>query len=369
MKLAHLSDFHYAGPLWSKTDLITESQRIYREGGDLIQAITSVHRHRKLKDSLTDLASLVTGELETVHMRRMLALKSRLFWNPLLGRVMRWCLGDLQEQGVDCVIFTGDFTSAARPSEFRAIKPFLTEIKQHHGLIIVPGNHDLVYPIVFNPRLQHRKRLHYFMNYLGWLLPEGLDDGEPYPLFYFIDDKFCCIALDSTYLERLSLEAGSLMERQFAMVTQFLEQGRHEGRTLIFALHHAVISGPARVKTRSPVLNKFLKNAEDQLITLIPENESLIALASRFAGSLILHGHKHQEFLDRSGDTVIHCAGTSLRPDLLQQRPPGYSIFEYIDSQWVKTRRNFPSGLLPITKQLPALVDSLANNRPRHSLT
>lgn len=351
MKIAHLSDLHFAGPLWSKTDLIAESRRVYREGEQLVQSLTAPAQRKNFTASVTAISSVVKGEVESINMRRMLALKSRLFWNPLFPKIMRWCLQDLQDAKVDCVIITGDLTSAARPSEFRVVRDFLRDCKRNHTVIIVPGNHDLVYPLVFNQHVRHVERLHYFLAYLREFLPETLDASDPYPLFYLLEDEFCCIALDSTYGDRLSLHAGSLLPRQVAMATQFLEQGRHEGRRVIFALHHAIIPGPARVRTRSERVNSFFKQAEEKLITLIPENAELLELATRYQGSIILHGHKHHEFVLNENGLMIHCAGTSLRPDLLQRQEPSYTILTHSDNHWSSERRVFPASVFPLLRK------------------
>ena len=59
------------------------------------------------------------------------------------------------------MLFTGDLTQSADPQQFREFTQTLDEIFKHLRslgsdpvLLVVPGNHDLVWPVKLNPAVR-----------------------------------------------------------------------------------------------------------------------------------------------------------------------------------------------------------------------
>jgi len=196
------------------------------------------------------------------------------------------------EQGVDVVVCTGDYTALGTWPELaaarRAIEPL---VAGRRGFVTVPGNHD-----VYVPDTTADAR---FERCFGDLLkndwPEhATSDGWPRVQLY--DSCLAIVAVNSARPNPQPWRSsGRIPEAQLRALRSVLADARLVGRTVLVATHYA----PLRPDGTPDRANHGLENADQ-----------LLAICGHAPRVAILHGHIHWRF-HRPGAPHLFGAGST----------------------------------------------------------
>jgi 3',5'-cyclic AMP phosphodiesterase CpdA len=169
-----------------------------------------------------------------------------------LGRARRFRLDRVQslverveELRPDHILITGDLTTTALDSEFRAARQELADWLRPGKVSIIPGNHDRY--------TGESLRAHRFENYFGEFAAK-----PTFPWIRRLDDQTAILALDPT---RPALTAhGALPESQLAEAKALLADPAQRPGRLLVACHYP-LSAPAEYA--KDLERKSLRNAAE----------------------------------------------------------------------------------------------------------
>jgi 3',5'-cyclic AMP phosphodiesterase CpdA len=200
-----------------------------------------------------------------------------------------------REQGVDLVIFTGDYTALGLEGEFERARAFVEPLMTAPaGFVNVPGNHDIyLWDVVRDRRFER-----HFGDTLESDLPEHRVEG-PWPLVRLVGEHVAVVAVNSARPNPPPWRSSGLVpDGQLAALAEVLADERVRGRFVFVVTHYAprlADGGPDRVEHR-------LVNAE-----------AFLAVCADLPRGAILCGHVHH--LYRVGiegvRPPIHCAGSA----------------------------------------------------------
>lgn len=201
------------------------------------------------------------------------------------------------EQGVDLVLCTGDYTALGLDAELRnaaeLVAP-LTDAPQ--GFITVPGNHDIYAKDVI--------KNHYFLDNFGAAmqtdLPEYCTDGI-WPLVRLIDDNIAVIAVNSAKPNPLPWRSdGHIPGVQLQALNRVLDDARLSGRFIFVMTHYA-----SRLENGQPDSRLHgLENADD-----------FLAICKKIPAGALLCGHVHRCYRTPLGgmSADLYCAGSATK--------------------------------------------------------
>jgi 3',5'-cyclic AMP phosphodiesterase CpdA len=181
----------------------------------------------------------------------------------------------LDEQAVDVVLCTGDYTALGTSAELalarRAIAPFTS---RRLGFVTVPGNHDVyVQSAVVEARFATA-----FGDLLGTDLPDLSVDGT-WPQVRLLGDEVAVLALDSARPNPWPWRSsGAIPAAQWAALPRVLDDARVRDRFVVVLTHYAPYREDGRPDSRWHGLERALELAS--------------ALAAR-PRTVWLHGHVH----------------------------------------------------------------------------
>ena len=220
---------------------------------------------------------------------------------------------DMETQGVDHLIITGDLTNAAKDEEMQACRLALGPFVESERLTIVPGNHDIAYrrhkgrPQGFKKPRKLAQLMYFFSDVFPSNYPTELHQVKR-RMFPFVkvlaDGEAVVIGLDTT--GSLSTKAGplnslgSIARLQFAELRALLKNPWLHDRIKIIAMHHHPMIVPV-----ATMFDSF---------KLLFQSKQLLDLLYETKVDLILHGHKHHPFCWQSHtfhdhDLTVICAG------------------------------------------------------------
>lgn len=198
-------------------------------------------------------------------------------------------------EGVDLVLFSGDFTAMGTDAELAAaraiVQPF-TEVSA--GFTCVPGNHDLYASDV----LREKRFERHFGEFLLSDIP-GLRADGPWPLVRLIGSDLAVVAVNSARPNPAPWRSsGRVPDEQIEGLRQVLEHPAVGGRTVLVITHYA----PCLPDGGPDHRNHRMENAR----------EFLDACACIGSGA-ILCGHVHRTYrvrLPGIGPDIL-CAGSA----------------------------------------------------------
>jgi len=200
--------------------------------------------------------------------------RGRAFPPDLSQRV----IDEIVRTEADLVVFSGDLTTTALASEFRAARERLEPIRQKWGerFFLIPGNHDR-----YTPRTLERSVFETHFDYALY------DDPSRPVRSMALDDGVAVVGFDASVprtIESTGLFSPSLAEALDAE----LERQEREGRRVVL-VGHFPYAAPASVRIRR---GHRLVGAE-----------RLAEVISRRKPVLYLHGHKHRRWAFRPDET------------------------------------------------------------------
>jgi calcineurin-like phosphoesterase family protein len=203
----------------------------------------------------------------------------------------------LAEVAPDVLLFSGDFSTTALPSEFRAARQALEPLLAQRRVLAVPGNHDRYTPAC------HRRRT--FEAVLG-INPKGSE----FPIMAPLGDGVGLIAIDGSTTNGLK-SFGHFRDEDAAAIGRFRRE--HPALREVWVLCHFPAQDPPGILKASR--RNELRNAP----------ALLAALEAFRLPVLYLHGHHHHRWLYRPADrpwvTYVNAGAPFLRrgqpePDL-----------------------------------------------------
>lgn len=209
--------------------------------------------------------------------------------------------------GADHILITGDLTTTALPSEFRAARRALAPLLSDPSRVsVIPGNHDRY--------TTGSVRSREYEAHFGAFAPV-----DRFPWLRWIDDETAILGLDPT---RSHLSArGLLPPEQFAEARRLLADPETRPRRLIIASHYPAQAPPAYVAELQP---KRLKNAAE-----------VVDWLAELGPHLYCCGHVHAAWAFKpSGLPREIClnSGAPLLRDPTGLRPPGFLEIELHDA-------------------------------------
>lgn len=212
---------------------------------------------------------------------------------------IRALLDDVDAQGVDHALCTGDVTQMSYELEFeRCAELYGPRLAQPERHSLLPGNHDRYTPgACADARFEH------------WL--GALSGGGRYPWRRRIADGVTLIALDVARPNSLLDSSGLCPPEQLERLAEELRDPTLADDFVIVALHYGLLRRDGRRDHR----HHGIRNV-DALLAVLDAPESRV--------DAVLHGHMHRPFSLRRGRYEIHCAGSAT--DLAHR--PGYNVYE-----------------------------------------
>lgn len=186
------------------------------------------------------------------------------------------------EEGVDAVVATGDFTLLGTHPELRQASEVVAPLGGvRHGLLAIPGNHDVYLPDAIRDRRFDR----YFAPYLASDRPDLATDGR-WPIVRFLGDDAVVIAVNSARPNPQPWRSsGRIPEAQLEGLVRALGDAEVRRRFPIVATHYA----PRLPNGRKDTLRHGLVNGE-----------ALLRALDRGRAGMLIHGHVHRCYALRS---------------------------------------------------------------------
>ena len=186
-----------------------------------------------------------------------------------LPAILARIVADIDAEGVEQRVVTGDLTQIGLPSELETARSWLERLGGGERVTLVPGNHDLY--VADRDRAMHE-------HWAPWMCS---DDGSRSFPFLRLRGPVAFIGLDSTAPSPPLLATGRLGRRQREALRELLQRTAAAGYARVVLIHHAPLPGGDPWRKR-----------------LIDAGE--LSLILRECGAeLVLHGHGHEGRVDR----------------------------------------------------------------------
>ncbi|MEW5847986.1 MAG: metallophosphoesterase [Myxococcota bacterium] len=196
-------------------------------------------------------------------------------------------LEDVDAQGVDHAVCTGDITAMSTVAEFaRCAAIFGARMQQPERYTVVPGNHDR-----YTPRAASEK---YFEAHFS-----SLAGGTgTFPFIKRLAPGVTLIGLDPNRPTSMLDSSGLLGARQRSELRAMLTDPSLKSDFVVVALHYGILRENGRPDATSHGLEDY--------------REALDILDSRDRhADLVLHGHTHKHYVVKAERTTMVCAGSA----------------------------------------------------------
>jgi 3',5'-cyclic AMP phosphodiesterase CpdA len=183
-----------------------------------------------------------------------------------------------EDQQVDLVICTGDYTALGTEPELSAARQAISALtERRYGYVTVPGNHDLYMP----DTLRDGRFERHFAQFMRSDLPEACVDG-PWPSVRLLADDVAVIAVNSARPNPQPWRSnGVIPDSQLRALEKLLVDPRIASRWVFVITHYA----PRRADGSPDRHSHGLVNAD-----------AFLAACGGLRRGAILHGHLHGRF-------------------------------------------------------------------------
>ena len=208
-------------------------------------------------------------------------------------------LEDVDAQGVDHALCTGDLTGVSTEAEFeRVAELFGPRLQQAERFTVIPGNHDRY--VKGSEGLFER---HF----------AALSGGGKFPFVKHLSDGVSVVAIDVARPTNLIDSSGLCGEQQRAALEALLTDRSLKGRFVVLALHYGLLRAEGQRDARPHGLRDDL-----ELMALIDRDDVTL--------DLVLHGHMHRPYVVKTKRRTIINAGSAT--DLHVAQGCGYHVYE-----------------------------------------
>jgi 3',5'-cyclic AMP phosphodiesterase CpdA len=208
-------------------------------------------------------------------------------------------LEDVDAQGVDHAICTGDLTGVSTEAEFnRVAELFGPRLQQPGKYTVIPGNHDRYVRGAEGLFEQHFAKL---------------SEGGKFPFLKHLTKDVSVVAIDVARPTSLIDSSGLCGPKQREALLGILTDKSLQGRFVILALHYGLLRAEGQRDARPHGLRDDLEVTE-----LIDRNDVTL--------DLVLHGHMHRPYVVNTKRRTAICVGSST--DLHVKQGCGYHVYE-----------------------------------------
>ena len=208
-------------------------------------------------------------------------------------------LEDVDAQGVDHALCTGDLTGVSTEAEFaRVAELFGSRLQQPAKYTVIPGNHDRYVKGVEGLFEQH----------FG-----ALSEGGRYPFLKHLTNEVSVVAIDVARPTSIIDSSGFCGEKQREALLGILTDPSLKGRFVILALHYGLLRAEGQRDARAHGLRDDL-----EVMELVDRNDVHL--------DLVLHGHMHRPYVVKTKKRTVVCVGSST--DLHVAVGCGYHVYE-----------------------------------------
>lgn len=208
-------------------------------------------------------------------------------------------LEDVDAQGVDHALCTGDLTGVSTEAEFeRVAELFGPRLQQPARYTVIPGNHDRYVKDAEGLFERHFAQL---------------SEGGTFPFLKHLSAEVSVIAIDVARPTNLVDSSGLCGEKQMAALEAMLTDRSLRGRFVILALHYGLLRAEGQRDARPHGLRDDL-----ELMALIDRDDVTL--------DLVLHGHMHRPYVVKTKRRTLINAGSAT--DLHVAQGCGYHVYE-----------------------------------------
>lgn len=237
---------------------------------------------------------------------------------------------------VSLVICSGDLTVLGTSAELEVSREALAPLSEvDHGIMVVPGNHDLYLP----DTVRERRFEAFFGDWMVNDLPEYSVDGV-WPQVRLIDESLALVAINSARPNPAWWRStGRVPDDQLHALARVLSDRRVQSRFVFVVTHYAL----RRPGGRRDTLLHRLDNADE-----------LLAVCGRIDRGAILHGHIHQCYRARLPgiSASSFCAGSTT-----ESHHEGLWLFEVRGRSAVARRGYWADGDYHLLRQQEQVCD------------
>jgi 3',5'-cyclic AMP phosphodiesterase CpdA len=241
------------------------------------------------------------------------------------GQTLAAICADVEHQGADHLIVSGDLTAYALEAEFQRAREALgPRAADPRRCTVIPGNHD-----VYTPNSQRSRRFErYFGHLLESDLPEHRREGA-YPFVRLLGEDSAVVGLLSARVPRMpGFSYGTIGRAQLEGLEAVVADARMRHRAVLVVVHHAPLTHLAR---------------PDKRLHGLTDAQALFRVVHgpRFA---VLHGHIHRRYHHPATDVRPHLFGAG---SSTQAGKEGYWVIETRDGL-VRGGEMFRPGRAPL---------------------
>lgn len=188
---------------------------------------------------------------------------------------------DMNEQGIEHVLCTGDVTNLALEQEFRFARAMFDRlVRGPANVTVIPGNHDAYvaegvghFSTIFDA---------YHQTDPGWEWPASADpaDDTHWPIVR-VRDELAIIGLSTSRQTPWFTAYGRIGEGQLDRLRQALSDPRLAHKARLVAIHHPPAGRRAMNKIRG-----------------LKDHAPFAAILAEHGADLVLHGHEHQDLTE-----------------------------------------------------------------------
>lgn len=221
-------------------------------------------------------------------------------------------LDDVDQQGVDHAVCTGDITQMSYEEEFRRCAALFGErLSQPERYTVIPGNHDRYTPKAVRA---------------GWFEAAFGAVASPTGTYPFRKDvgEVSFVGIDVARPTTLIDSSGWCGPDQLSALSHLLEGLTAENRRTVVLLHY----GFFRANGQPDRPGHGIRDA-DALLAVIDRDDLRV--------DLVLHGHMHQSYAVRTARRTVICAGSAT--DLAHGG--GYNVYALDDDAVTVVRRTW----------------------------
>ena len=194
---------------------------------------------------------------------------------------------DLNAQGIDHVLCTGDVTNLAMEREFLFARERFDKLARGpHDVTVIPGNHDAYVA----EGIAHFATTFAPYHTSDWAWDDG--DDSPWPILR-LRGELALIGVTTSRATPWFTAYGYVGDAQLARLRRLLLDDRLRGKARLVAIHHPPAGKRARSKIRG-----------------LHDHEAFAKVIAETGADLIVHGHEHRCMSESlpgpAGDVAVH---------------------------------------------------------------
>ncbi|HEY3803880.1 MAG TPA: metallophosphoesterase [Kofleriaceae bacterium] len=228
-------------------------------------------------------------------------------------------IDDLNAQGIEHVLCTGDVTNLALEQEFAFARGRFDKLANGpDNVTVLPGNHDAY--VAEGIGLFARFFDEYHRCDPGWEWPDDPDDEDSRWPIVRIRGDLALIGVTTSRATPWFTAYGRIGERQLARLRQVLGDPRLAGKARVVAIHHPPAGRASKSKIRG-----------------LRDHEGFAEVIRDLGADLIVHGHEHRDMTEMlagpAGDVPVRGVPSGTYHFNKPHRTARYRIYEISDGK------------------------------------